>query len=289
VSDRVDVRLVTCAHSPAPDPDTPLLAQALQDAGVTVEVAGWRDPGVDWAGARVTVLRSPWDYVDALDEFVAWTRATGTVTRLWNPPELVAWNVHKSYLLELASRGAPVVPTIVLPRGAAAALDGICDAQGWNCVVVKPAVGIGASGAGRFDVGDPAGQLHLDRLLEAGDALVQRFVPSVTSEGEFAVVLADGEPTHAVRKVPGQGDFRVHEQWGGRAEPAVPSDALADLAARACAALPEPPLYARVDALRLGGLWHVLEVEVTEPRLWLDLAPASATRRFAGAVMARLR
>ena len=57
------------------------------------------------------------------------------------------------------------MPTILLLRESAAALDGICDAQGWNTVVVKPAVGIGAIGSGRFDVGDPAGQAHLDALL----------------------------------------------------------------------------------------------------------------------------
>ena len=111
-----------------------------------VEISDWRDGSVDWADAAVTVLRSPWDYVDAVDEFVAWVRATGAATALWNPPALVAWNVHKSYVLELADTGAPIVPTVLLLRGSAAALDGISDAQGWNTVVVKPAIGIGALG-----------------------------------------------------------------------------------------------------------------------------------------------
>src|SRR6478672_4690248 len=105
----VDVRLVTCAHLSVEDRDTPVVATALRSAGASVDVADWRDAGVDWSSGRLTVLRSPWDYVDAVDDFVSWTRETGAVTQLWNPPALVEWNVHKAYLLDLGTRGAPVV------------------------------------------------------------------------------------------------------------------------------------------------------------------------------------
>ncbi len=284
----VDVRLVTCAHPPVEDRDTALIATALRNAGAVVEVADWRDAGVDWSSGRLTVLRSPWDYVDAVDDFVSWTRETGAVTQLWNPPALVEWNVHKAYLLDLGTRGAPVVPTVVLLHGTAASLDGICDARGWNTVVVKPAVGIGGHGAGRFDVGDPNAQAHLDTLLARGDTLVQLFMPSVATEGELSVVLFDGVASHAVRKAPGADDYRVQEEWGGRAEAVEPAAGAAELAARVCAVLPELPLYARVDMLRAGDLWHVLEVEVTEPSLFLELAPPSAKDALVRAVMSRL-
>jgi hypothetical protein len=60
------------------------------------------------------------------------------------------------------------------------------------------------------------------------------------------------------------------------------------LAERVVAALPHPTLYARIDMLQIGDHWHVLEVEVTEPALWLDLAPASSADRLADATIARL-
>jgi glutathione synthase/RimK-type ligase-like ATP-grasp enzyme len=284
----VDVRLVTCATLPVPDPDTSLLATALRRRGVRVAIDDWRDPAVDWAAAAVTVVRSPWDYTDSYDAFVAWIRATGAQTDLWNPPALLEWNVHKSYLLDLHGHGAPVVPTVVMLGGSAASLDGICDARGWNTVVVKPAVAVGAAGAAVFDVGDPAGQEHLDALLEHGDVLVQPFVSSVATTGELAVIVFDGEVSHAVQKVPGAGDFRVHEEWGGSSGVVPVPDAAAELALRVCAALPVAPLYARVDLLQLQGMWHVSEVEATEPSLWLDHAPAEAVERFAEAVIARL-
>ncbi len=181
-----------------------------------------------------------------------------------------------------------MVPTVVLLHGTAASIDGICDARGWNTVVVKPAVGIGGHGAGRFDVGDPNAQAHLDALLAHGDALVQPFMASVATDGEISVVLFDGVPSHAVRKAPDAGDYRVQEEWGGRTEAVEPTGGAVGLAARVCSVLPEPPLYARIDMLRAGDLWHVLEVEVTEPSLFLDLAPAAATDAFVRAVMSRL-
>ena len=68
----VEVRLVSCAELPVEDPDTAIIAAGLAAHGVTVTVDDWRDHSVDWADARLTLLRSPWDYVDHYDEFVAW-------------------------------------------------------------------------------------------------------------------------------------------------------------------------------------------------------------------------
>ncbi len=264
-----------------------MLAAALTGAGYAVDVADWRDVGVDWASARVTVIRSPWDYVDHLDEFLAWAERVSGASDLWNPLALVRWNTHKAYLLDLHERGAPVVPTVVLLGGSAASLDGICDAQGWNSVVVKPAVASGGKGARRVGVGDSDAQAHLDDLLAHGDALVQRYVPAIEREGECSVVLVDGELGHVLRKVPASGDYRVQEEWGGRTERIEPSAGLVELATRVCTVLPAAPLYARIDIVSLDGQWHVMEVEVTEPSMWLHLAP-DTTRLLTDAIAARL-
>jgi len=278
---------VTCAAPPAPDPDTPLLAEALTRAGRAVDVADWRDASVDWSASRVTVLRSPWDYVDHLAEFLAWAEQVSSVSALWNPLELVRWNTHKAYLLDLRERGAPVVPTVVLLGGSAASLDGICDAQGWNSMVVKPAVASGGKGARRAEVGDPSAQAHLDDLLTAGDVLVQQYVPAVAEEGEWSVVLVSGRVSHALHKRPARGDYRVQEEWGGTTERVEPGAVLAELETRVCEVLPAPTLYARIDTVSIAGQWHVMEVEVTEPSLWLHLAP-DTTNRLVDAIGALL-
>jgi Prokaryotic glutathione synthetase, ATP-grasp domain len=281
--------MVTCAAPPEPDPDTPLLAAALEARGLAVDIADWRDATVDWASAPVTLLRSPWDYVAHLEQFLEWTQHVATVSGLWNPLDVVHWNTHKSYLLALSAGGAPIVPTVLLPQGSAAALDGIADAQGWNTIVVKPAVGIGAQGAERFEVGADDGQQHLDALLMKGDVLVQQFVESVISDGEISVVLFDGTVAHAIRKRPAPGDFRVQARYGGRVEPVEPSASLVELAARVTGLLPSPPLYARIDVVQIRGRWHVIEVEATEPSLFLETAPGSAREQLVDAIIARIR
>jgi glutathione synthase/RimK-type ligase-like ATP-grasp enzyme len=259
----------------------------LAGAGRAVEVRDWRDSTVDWSDARITMIRSPWDYVDDLDTFLGWAAGVDAVSELWNPLELLRWNTHKAYLLDLHARGAPVVPTVVLLGGSAASLDGICDAQGWNAVVVKPAVASGGVGARRAEVGDPDAQSHLEELLAQGDVLVQQFVPEIEREGEWSVVLVDGRVAHALRKRPAPGDYRVQYEWGGTTELATPSAGLAEFATRVCGALPAPAMYARIDVVSIADGWHVMEVEVTEPALWLDLAPAT-TGLLVDAIDARL-
>jgi glutathione synthase/RimK-type ligase-like ATP-grasp enzyme len=251
-------------------------------------VADWRDATVDWSTASVTMLRSPWDYVEHIEEFLAWAERVNAVSDLWNPLELLRWNTHKSYLLDLQARGAPIVPTVVLLAGSAASLDAICDARGWNSVVVKPAIASGGDGARKGEVGDPTLQAHLDALLAQNEVLVQPYVSAVERDGEISVVLFDGHFSHALRKRPAAGDYRVQEHHGGTTELVEPNPGLVELAERVCGVLPTPTLYARIDLVSLGERWHVIEAEVTEPSLWLDLAPAVATEQLATGLLARV-
>ena len=94
-----------------PDDDDAPLREALTAAGADAETRAWDDPTVDWAGAGVAVIRSTWNYVAHHDAFLAWAERCAAVTSLWNPVNVVRWNSHKGYLLELAAAGLPVVPT----------------------------------------------------------------------------------------------------------------------------------------------------------------------------------
>jgi glutathione synthase/RimK-type ligase-like ATP-grasp enzyme len=131
-------------------------------------------------------------------------------------------------------------------------------------------------------------QAHVDALLLAGDVLVQPYAAEVERDGEMSLVLVDGQFSHALRKRPEPGDYRVQEHHGGTTELVDPSAALVELAERVCAVLPTPTLYARIDLVPLRGKWHVIEAEVTEPSLWLDLAPATATEQLAEALITRV-
>ena len=98
-----------------PDPESHLLVAALTDLGIDVAIRPW-DDATDWAAVPLVVVRTPWDYSDARDEFVAWARAVDAATHLVNPVSVLEWNSHKSYLLELSQRGVPIVATTLVRR-----------------------------------------------------------------------------------------------------------------------------------------------------------------------------
>lgn len=283
--------------------DTPLVA-ALEGRGVRVHRPVWHDPAVAWDRFDLALVRTTWDYHHRREAFVVWAAAAGDATRLWNPPDALRWNTHKSYLLELEERGAPVVPTAWLGRGDRIDLGALLAARDWSVAVLKPAVGASAEGLLRVaaglpaevaDPGDgPAGavglataQRHLDALLAAGDVLVQPYLDAVESQGELSVVVVDGTVTHAVRKRPAADDFRVQEEYGGHATVETPDAEVAALARWVVEATGAPLLVARVDLLQDAvGTWQLAELELTEPDLFLAAAPAAADH-LADAIVAR--
>ncbi|MFA9430043.1 RimK family alpha-L-glutamate ligase [Egicoccus sp. AB-alg2] len=270
------------------DVDVPLVT-ALEARGVTVTQPRWDDPDVAWESFDAAVVRTTWDYPQRRDEFVAWAAAAGERTRLWNPAGVLRWNTHKSYLLELEERGAPVVPTAWLGQGDRIRLDELLQARGWTEAIVKPAVGAGASGLQRIRAGDPAGQAHLEAQLAAGDVLVQPYLASVETRGELSVVVVDGEVSHAVRKVPEGGEFRIHEEFGGRNLVEEPDADTVALARWIVESTGHDLLLARVDLLEDEvGQPQLIELEATEPDLFLRSVP-EAGERIADAVVARLR
>ncbi len=273
--------------------DDPLIA-ALEARGATVHRPVWHDAAVDWAGFDLALVRTAWDYVERRDEFLAWASRAGALTRLWNPPDVLRWNSHKSYLLELEERGAPVVPTAWLGQGDEIALGELLERRGWPRAVVKPAIAsgsrgmirvavegaAGADGGGIVGAGEVdlvAGQQHLDVLLAMGDAMVQPFLSRVAERGELSVVVVNGAVSHAVRKVPRSGEYRIQEGYGGRyaPEPVIPEvDALARWVVDATGA---QLFISRVDLLEDDtGALQLAELEACEPDLYFRAVPEAA-------------
>ncbi|MEX2503871.1 MAG: hypothetical protein WD378_03415 [Egicoccus sp.] len=265
------------------------LATALVARGIEVSQPRWDDPDVDWDGIDIAVVRTTWDYPQRRDEFLAWAADVGQRTRLWNPADVLRWNTHKSYLIELEERGAPVVPTAWLGQGDEVVLDDLLRSRGWTRAVVKPAVGAGSSGLALVDLDDPDAQRHLDRELATGDVLVQPYLAAVETRGELSVVVVDGEVSHAVRKRPTGGDFRIQEEFGGSYEVADLDADTTALARWIVEATGHELLFARVDLLEDDfGQPQLVELEATEPDLYLRHVPAAADR-VADAVVRRGR
>ena len=299
------VALVTARAARGLDEDQAPLEQALRAAGARVAVADWDDPEVDWASFDLVLLRSSWDYTDRLDEFLAWVRRAGARTVLANPQPVLSWNTDKHYLADLCAAGVPVVPTQFIEPGedAAGAIRAFLSARKQPELVIKPAVGAGSRNVQRHrrDCREAA-IAHARELLGNGrSVLLQPYLRRVDDYGETALVFFAGQFSHAVRKGP---MLSRPADPGGRNTPCLaghclflpeqitPRRASADELAVASAALGAVPfgnlLYARVDLVRDDeGSPAVLELELTEPSLFLSLAPGAADR-FAGAALRHL-
>lgn len=285
----LDVALVTCRDLPELDPDDRPLAVALEQRGLAVSIVAWDDPDFDWSTTRLALLRNPWDYFQRLDEFLSWGQRIETATRLENPLAIVRWNLHKGYLVELAGRGAPVVPTTLVRRGKRLDVAARAVANGWTGVVVKPAVSADSWETHVVPATDlTAAQAHCDRLAAERDVIVQPFFETVESYGERCLVYLDGSYSHAVRKNP----ITRGGRWAGLPEgtPVVAEPAEIAAAERVLAAAALGPLlYARVDLVRdAEGAPRLLELELAEPTLFLADSP-SGLARLADAVVRLVR
>lgn len=258
--------------------DDLVLAGALASRGIAVEPVVWGDAMPP--GATV-VLRSVWDYVEQPDRFRAWLDAleAGGVA-VHNAPATVRWNMHKSYLVELAARDVPVVPTTLVGAGAAPDLAAVMAERGWVDAVVKPAIG----GTARHTIhvaraGLAAANDHLRTLAAREDVLVQQFASAVVDSGELSIVAVAGEITHVVRKRPADGEWRVQSEFGGHSERIPVERRHRAVATCALEAVDPVPLYARVDVVAdATGELVLMELELIDPELFFRFAPDAASR-----------
>ncbi len=283
------VAYVTYVVDPA-DPDIDLdmeiflRALAMRDINAAAEV--WDDPRADWASYDMALVRSTWDYTRQREKYLEWARRVSAVTRLVNPYEVLSDNTDKRYLLKIAECGVPIIPTLFL--------DGPADLKeefpgmeaGW---VVKPVVDAGARGASRHaEWKSVAETVRAHFTQSAVPLMLQPYLPEVDTDGEIAVICCRGVPTHAVIKKPalsegGHGDF------AGKAEITATLRAFVEKAL----SLPVSRgtyadlLYARVDVVPRDGGFLLMELEATEPYLFLPSCESSA-EVFADAVEAML-
>lgn len=277
------------------DEDLPPFEAALQAAGVRMEVVDWDDPTVQWESFDLALLRSTWDYTERLREFLVWVDATARRTTVLNPPAVVRWNTDKHYLRELARATVPVVPSTFVEPGESAeqALNSFLARHDCPEFVVKPTVSANSRDTerhARTRVEPAVAQAR--RLLDAErSVLLQPYLDSVDRDGETSLIYFAGKFSHAIRKAPVLppgvgGPPTIGLIVPERITPRVPGADELRVAEKALAALPfETPLYARIDLIRdASGAPTLLELELTEPSLFLVHAPGAA-ERFAAAVL----
>ncbi len=282
--------LATCEEKATGSVDDEFLREALTARGVEFETRIWSDPAVEWSSAQAVVIRTTWDYQRHLPAFLAWVDMVGAKTQLYNPVSVIRWNSSKHYLLDLAARGLPIVPTRIFKR----LDDVVAELTELRRVspklIIKPAISASAELTYLIDEKDDL-EDKARKILARGDLLIQPFIESIGTDGEVSLIYYfDGEGyrfLHAVGKSPASGDFRVQADFGGSATPFDAGPALRDLALQTLAALPAQVLFARVDLVDWRTNPLIGEIELIEPELFFRCDSSSA-RTFVQGMIATM-
>jgi hypothetical protein len=285
------VAFVTYQSHPALSASDALVVEPLRARGVTVQAVAW-DTAVDWRQFDGVVLRSNWDYQQRPEEFRVWvTQLKRQRINLWNPPDVVLWNMDKIYLRALQADGVAIGPTVWLNQGQQANLAAILSQQGWEQAVVKPRIGASARHIWLTSCAEAlAHQCQLDAGLEQQGWMVQKLLPQIAT-GEWSLIFFRHAFAYAVLKKPEPGNIFVQQRLGGGWTHQYPAPSLIAQARYALevtqrlTGMQEPLLYARVDGIVIDGVLHLMELEVNEPGLMLDADAPRGPERFAEAIV----
>jgi glutathione synthase/RimK-type ligase-like ATP-grasp enzyme len=272
---------------PPPDAeDFAIVAPLAADAGIAFEIVRWDAPDLLGRAFDAAIVRSTWDYADRADAFALRLEALEDAgVPVFNPADVVRWNARKTYLEDLAGKGAPTIPTLwadaATPRDVARAFETFEAAE----IVVKPQFGAGSRDTIRLKRN---GWSESDLVgASRGAVMMQPFLPSIETTGELSLFWFGGRPAHAIRKRPAAGGWYANVDGAqfARGE----ANAAERAAAEAVMALAPPGLlYARVDLVDgADGGPRLIELEAIEPYLFLGFAPEGAAP-FVAALRAAL-
>ena len=253
------------------------LRAPLATAGIAAESRAWTAAG-DLSGFDLVLPLLAWGYHREGDWAGQVARWQAAGVPLQNPPPVLLWNADKSYLARLAAAGAPVVPSLFVERLDEAALEAAAARFGTGTLIAKPRVSASAFQTICWSRGAP--------LAGGPDAaaIVQPYLPDIEQGGELSLIYLGGVFSHAIRKRPRPGEYRVQPEFDSIIGPheALPDEH--EAAEAALRAAGSDLLYARVDLVRdPGGKPVLMEIELVEPDLYLEHHP-EAPAAFARAV-----
>jgi hypothetical protein len=251
-----------------------LLSSILTQEGVSHEIVAWSDPQVVWSRFTTLLIKSTWDYFDYYPAFLNWIAEIQQLQiPVLNSLETILWNSSKRYLLEIEQKGYPVIAGMILEKGKPVHMAQIQEKIKSEIWVVKPLVSGGAKNTLKIPVSEWKKFVpQVQALVEEEDFLVQPFVPEVAEVGEYSLIFFNQVLSHAVLKTPAKEDFRVQHYFGGTIQTIEPSSKMLESCQSLVQKFAPDSLYARVDGVLIAGEFHLMELELIEPYLFLGLA-----------------
>jgi glutathione synthase/RimK-type ligase-like ATP-grasp enzyme len=276
--------IVTSSEIPQLYPDDALMVAPLQQLGFTLETIPWNRQNTNWKAYDLVITKSPKKYYRRYEEFIQWTKNLEIArANILNLAATLRWNAHKQYLLDLQRKGVAIVPTQVFHKCAKIDLLSLLEKDFDGKMVIKSAIGAGGESTtqieGTFQVTKDSLQFQqakFEHLIQTSDFLIQPFMEEVETEGEYSFIFLGGKYSHAVIKKQSVGEFSIRRR-GATIEKVSPPQDFIQQAEKIYEALPQPLLYARIDAINRQGKLYVMEVELIEPALYFAMNPDAPT------------
>ncbi|HEY0680168.1 MAG TPA: hypothetical protein VGD17_17910 [Chitinophagaceae bacterium] len=250
------------------------MLQFLRDKGLDAHEEAWANESVNWQEYECVILKSPWDYVEKPEAFFNWLQKMRELNiLLLNSAEIVEWNSDKHYLQEIEKAGLNTIPTAFLERGSAFVPNVHFDAFHTGELIVKPCISGASKNTFKITWRDTTIAPAINQLLQKEAMMVQPFMPEVNEEGEWSLLFFNGKFSHALLKTPLKEDFRSQPQFGADIKGLRPSKKLLAEATAYVTEFAKGCLYARVDGLVLNENFHLMELELIDPYLFLSTYP----------------
>ena len=261
-------------HGVANDEDKELL-DFLKTKGLDIYPEIWNDEKVNWEQYSVALLKSPWDYFENIQHFYVWLSNLDKMgIRLLNPTSLVKWNSDKHYLKDIEQKGLNVIPSLFLEKGSVFENNTLFfNSLKSEKIVLKPCVSAGAKNTLVLTQNNLASEINkINLLLKEESYLIQPYEKEIL-KGEWSFLFFNQKYSHSILKTPKQGDFRVQHYLGGSIHYQQAKELYVNMANEYIQAFAKNSLYARVDGIIKDEQFHLMELELIEPYLFLNYHP----------------
>ncbi|MBE0651708.1 MAG: hypothetical protein IH595_12825 [Bacteroidales bacterium] len=248
----------------------------LIERNVDVEIIFWENYNEEnvhqLAAFDLVVIRTTWNYyrnIPAFKKFLDLLEQSGA--RVYNPVNLIKWNIDKRYLQELESEGFEIIPTLFVFDDEEDTFEKAV-AKGWKQIVLKPMISAGSYDTFVIDADDPE-RFHTlqHQYFTNRPYMLQEFIPEILTGEVSTLHFADGYG-YSVTKVPKAGDYRVQFQYGGVYHLQEVNPVIESISARLSEKLGHATLYRRLDGVWRNGRFLIMELELIEPDLYLSLS-----------------
>ncbi|MGB8192065.1 MAG: hypothetical protein WCF67_09105 [Chitinophagaceae bacterium] len=244
----------------------------LQQKGFDAHKEAWADKAVDWEQYQCIILKSPWDYVEKMNQFKQWLdKIVSLNIQLLNPADIVLWNSDKHYLNDIAGAGLKVIETAFIEKGERFEPAKHFTSFNTGKLVVKPCISGASKNTFVITQDKMAAVETINSLLQHEAMMVQPFLSRINEEGEWSMIFFGGQFSHALVKTPADGDFRSQPQFGAVLSGRTPAPAVLKTAQEHVDKFAKGCLYARVDGLVIEGAFYLMELELIDPYLFLSV------------------